>query len=115
LPTLRDVLKVYFYHHTILAVSYKEAANVVIQKVCEIWNKARISTAESRNIVRKLDNLLIHYRNICRNKGHKTSSQHAKESEYATSVDQVFDIAHCDAMNLIRIDEDKRFLIGQRS
>ena len=115
LPTVRDVLKVYFHQHKVLAVSQKEAINVVMQKVCEIWNKARVPTAENRNIVRKLENILDHYRNICRNKGRKTVSQHDKESEYEKSIDQLFDIAHCDAVNLMSIEEDKQFLIDQRS
>ena len=115
LPTVRDALKVYFHQHKVLAVSQKEAINVVMQKVCEIWNKARVPTAENRNIVRKLENILDHYRNICRNKGRKTVSQHAKESEYEKSIDQLFDIAHCDAVNLMSIEEDKQFLINQRS
>ena len=40
LPTVRDMLKVYFHQHKLLAVSQKEAINVVIQKVFEIWNNA---------------------------------------------------------------------------
>ena len=40
LPTVWDVLKVYFHQHKIIAVSQKEAINVVMQMVGEIWNKA---------------------------------------------------------------------------
>ena len=47
--------------------------------------------------------------------GTKTVSQHDKESEYKKSIDQLFDIAHCGAVNSMSIEEDKQFLIDQRS
>jgi hypothetical protein len=81
----------------------------------EIWSKARVPTAEERNIIFKLNNSLQIYRNICRNKGRQGAAQVAKEREFESSINQLFDIAHIQAMKLIKIEEDKLFLIDQRT
>jgi hypothetical protein len=115
LPTVREVLMVYFFNHKIDKLSQKAATQNVVREVCEIWSKARVPTAEERNIIFKLNNSLQIYRNICRNKGRHGAAQVAKEREFESSINQLFDIAHIQAMKLIKIEEDKLFLIDQRT
>ncbi|GBM71784.1 hypothetical protein AVEN_79437-1 [Araneus ventricosus] len=37
-----------------------------------------------------------------------------REKEFKESLDNIFDIAHAEAFQLIKIEEDKVFLLGQR-
>ena len=45
----------------------------------------------------------------------KTDAQIRKESDFLSEIDKLFDIAHADALSLIKIEEDKDFLLNQRS
>ena len=114
LPTTREVLQVYYYHHKIEKESQKDAVRTVVKEVCEVWSRARVPTAAERNIIPKLDSLLATYRNVCRNKGRQGLTQAANETEFETSINQLFDIAHHEAMEMIKIEEDRVFLKDQR-
>lgn len=37
------------------------------------------------------------------------------EEEFVNKFDDIFDIAHTDALNIIKIESDKQFLIAQRT
>ena len=110
-----DVLKVYFFHHKTNNLPQKSAMKLVIAKIFEIWSKARIPVSEERSVVRKLEASLTKYRNVCRNKKRRGDAQVAKETEFVNIISTLFDISHHNALNLIKIDEDKTFLIDQRS
>ncbi len=115
LPTALDVLKVYFYYHKREGVQQKDAVKSVVKRICQIWVKARIPITQERNIVRKMESLLDKYRNLCRSKNRGGSTQQAKEEDFVASCNLLFDIAHHDVMNVIKIEEDKVFLTDQRS
>ena len=55
------------------------------------------------------------YRNISRNKNRGGPAQQVKEEDFLNSVNCLFDIAHHDALKLIKIEEDQIFLADQRS
>src|SRR6218665_3619395 len=110
LPTALDVLKVYFYYHKREGVQQKDAVKSVVKRICQIWVKARIPITQERNIVCKMESLLDKYRNLCRSKNRGGSTQQAKEEDFVASCNLLFDIAHHDVMNVIKIEEDKVFL-----
>jgi hypothetical protein len=115
LPTFLEVLRVYFHRHQTEGMQQKDAVKTVVTEVSEIWSKAKVPISEERNIVRKFEGLLDRYRNICRNKKRKGAAQHEKEADFLHSINLLFDIAHHDAMNMIKIEEDQLFLNDQRS
>ncbi len=87
----------------------------VVDEIIHIWNKARVLCAEKRNIIRKLELLLQKYRNICRNKTRKGITQKAKEEDFKCQISSLFDISHHKAMKLMKIEEDKIFLMDQQT
>lgn len=115
LPTSREVLQVYFYRHKLEKLSQKDAVRTVIKEVGEIWSRARVPTAAERNIIPKLESLLETYRNVCRNKGRQGPVQVAKETDFENLTKQLFDIAHHEAMEMIKITDDRMFLNDQRA
>jgi hypothetical protein len=115
LPTTGEVLRVYFHHHNKEKLSQKDSVKCVVQKVLTIWEKARVPTSETRNIVRKMETCVEKYRNICRNKNRGGAAQVTKESEFIELTNHLFDIAHQEALNMLNIHEDKLFLVDQRS
>src|SRR5277367_5531642 len=115
LPTVEEVLRVYFYRHKNENMAQSEAVEAVINELCDIWNRARIPTGEQRAIVSQFDKWITKYRNISRNKGRGGSAQLAREADFQGAITRLFDIAHKNALNLITIEEDKIFLMDQRT
>lgn len=46
-------------------------------------------------------------------KNRKTGAQKKREEEFTTSLKQVFDISHANALKLMTSSEDKEFLLNQ--
>ncbi|KAK0041159.1 hypothetical protein Bpfe_029431 [Biomphalaria pfeifferi] len=99
LPTTREVLQVYYHHHNNEKLSKTESVTVTVREVCEIWARARVPSAEERNIIHKLKLLVDKHRTVCRNKTCGGTAQMARESNFEADMNGLFDIAHHDAMN----------------
>ena len=70
---------------------------------------ARIPTRQEYNIVVKMKDLHGKW------KAEKTgASKRRKEIAFVDSLDDLFDVAYADAMKLINIEEDRKFLEAQR-
>lgn len=54
------------------------------------------------------------WRSLDKNKTRKSATQQCKENNFKNSLNNLFDIAHKDAFNIIKIDEDRQFLTLQR-
>jgi hypothetical protein len=50
-----------------------------------------------------------------KNKGRKSEAQKARELEFAEKLNQLFDIAHADAVTKIKTEQDKELLNDQRT
>jgi len=114
LPSKRDVLSVLFYNMRMVNINLHESASLVIHECLIFWKKARIPTKYRSNYIIKYKTL---YEDLRALKKHKTwSSEFARnrEKEFEENLNDLFDIAHDDALILINLDEDKNFLIAQR-
>lgn len=50
-----------------------------------------------------------------KNSGRASNSQETKETAFSARLDDLFDIAHADALQMIKISEDRLFLLAQRA
>lgn len=113
LPTTRHLLQTFFYNHRTLKFSLKTSAELVIKEVLIFWEKARIKTRQDYHCVQKLLNVHTSWNTLNKNKNRTTETQKNYEKNFVETLDQLFDIAHADALNLLK-GEDKEFLINQR-
>lgn len=51
---------------------------------------------------------------IKENKAKRSASLKERESNWSHDLDELFDIAHADTLQMIKIEEDKQFLLAQR-
>ena len=79
-----------------------------------VGQEQRVPTAEERSNIPKLNNLLEKYRDISRKKGRQSAAQLSKDTDFESAINPLFDIAYCQAMELIVIEEDRLFLEDQR-
>ncbi|CAH0546982.1 unnamed protein product [Brassicogethes aeneus] len=78
------------------------------------WDKARIPTRRVDHCVTKLEKVYNDWRKIQKNACNRAEWQKTKENKFSETLDDLFDIAHADALSLIKIQEDKDFLNAQR-
>jgi len=80
-----------------------------------LWSAANIPIQDKR---RAISNILILYdtgEKVKKNTGRKSSpAQTARGKHFVGSLDDLFNIAHQDALSMIKIDEDREFLLAQR-
>ncbi|KAL4126442.1 hypothetical protein QTP88_010664 [Uroleucon formosanum] len=78
------------------------------------WQKARIPTRTEQKCIKKLEDLYQEWRNLQKLEHRKSEIQMHKNAQFISKLDDLFDIAHADALNLIYIEEDRAFLVAQR-
>ena len=86
-----------------------------VREVLGIWEKARIPTIEERNIVRKLEGMVREWELLKKHEKNKTANQKTKESAFQEKIDFLFNIKHKEWNSLIKIPEDKAFLLDQET
>lgn len=115
LPSNRQVLQTFFFNMRFVKLSAKESAKLVFSEIQIFWQKARIPTRYDTRCVEKLLKLYETWKNIGKTPDTKRSTaQKEKENLFVSTLDDLFDIAHADALKKIKIEEDKQFLLLQR-
>ena len=106
-----------FYHYKdINKQTVREASHSTAKDVLQVWEQARIPTRLKKHAVEKIEGLFKDYDKLMKNKENKAKRSEAlkmKEEEWKTSLDDLFDIAHAQAMEQINIQEDRQFLTAQ--
>ena len=114
LPSNGQVLAVLFYNIRQVNLSVNESANLTIRECIIYWEKARIPTRSLPNCVKKLIMLYQVWRDLQKNSNKTQEVFEQRRQEFVRNLDYLFDIAHADALQLIKIDEDRIFLQRQR-
>lgn len=92
----------------------KQSANLVIDEAIIFWEKAKIPTSAKWYCINKLEILYKKYRSLQKSASRRDETQIANEDEFLDLLDDLFDIAATDALETMKINEDKEFLINQR-
>lgn len=114
LPSIGMALGLFLHHHVELNKTIRESSTTTIEEITKFWQRARIPVQELRNCQPKLEKLFEQWRLLKKNKNRSTVTQKRKESEFVSELDNLFDIAHANALNMIKISQDKEFLLAQR-
>ncbi|KAK2575365.1 hypothetical protein KPH14_001258, partial [Odynerus spinipes] len=114
LPSNRQVLAVLFYGIREVKLTVSESANVVIRECIIFWEKARIPTKAFPNCVKKLVDLYHVWRELQKNCKKTQDTFKNRENNFKRGLENLFDIAHADAFERMKIEEDKVFLKKQR-
>lgn len=113
LPSNKQVLEVFFYNMRFVKLDAKQSSSLVIDAVLIFWQQARVPTRRHDKCVDQLLKLYEEWKYLQK----RPKVPQARKLRYDTFVDNLddlFDIAHSDAMSLIKIDDDREFLTLQR-
>lgn len=114
LPSNRQVLQVYEHNKRIFGLDKNESARLVIQEVMVYWSKARIPISAQWFCIKKLGSLHSQWESIIKSKHRRNQGQSDAEDSFRQRLDNLFDIAAKDALEQMKDDVDKAFLIAQR-
>lgn len=115
LPSNRQVLQLFFHNMRIVKLSSTESAKLSINATLSYWQQARIPTKYEAHCIKKLNQLYDAWKNIQRKVPEKRSGSAKKQEEdFVAALDDLFDISHANAMEMINIAEDRDFLTMQR-
>lgn len=114
LPSNKQVLCVFFYNHRSVKLSIRESARLTIKEASVFWSKAQIPTREEHHCIAKLEKLYNKWQNLQRSSKKKSDFQIQKEKDFIEQLPDLFDIAHANALEIMKNDIDRKFLISQR-
>ena len=114
LPSIRQVLGLFLHQHLVLKNTKQQACAATVKQILPFWNKARIPTREDYHCRAKVKKLFEEWRLLKKNEKRRSATQVRKEDNFKDCFDNLFDIAHAQALTMIKIDEDKECLLAQR-
>jgi hypothetical protein len=114
LPSLRMALGYFLHHHLKLHETIRQSSTATIEEIAKFWHKVRIPIRDVQNCHTKLEKAFEEWRLLKKNKGRQSQTQQSKEAEFVSRLDDLFDIAHANALSIISVAEDREFLLAQR-
>ncbi|GBM08874.1 hypothetical protein AVEN_57426-1 [Araneus ventricosus] len=113
LPSNRQVLSVLFYNLHEVKLSIRESANLVVRECLIFWEKKRIPTRATPHYVKKIMEMYNHWRNLQKSACRRSETQEENERNFISDLNNLFDIAHANALEIIKIEENRKFLLSQ--
>ncbi|GBN72951.1 hypothetical protein AVEN_210862-1 [Araneus ventricosus] len=111
LPSNGQDLAVLYYNIRELNLTVNERANLAIRECIIFWQKARMPTKSFPDCMRKLVNVYQVWRDLQKNAKKLQDVFKRRQQEF---VSNLFDVVHADALQLMKIEEDRMFLQRQR-
>jgi len=114
LPSRREVLQVLLNCHVVEELSLKDSINKTSSLLLQIWDMARIPTKSPYHVIEHVRKLHTEWQGLKKQINRKSVRDLKNQQTFQDSLDYIFDVAHRDAMALIRIEEDRLFREAQR-
>lgn len=114
LPSIKQVLSVLFFNNRTLKLNIRDSAALVFDEIAVFWNKAQIPIQAKKHAVDKIMKLHQKWLGVFKSSTRKSEAQTAKEQVFVDTFNDLFDIASADALDKIKNETDKQFLLMQR-
>ncbi|XP_063868853.1 uncharacterized protein LOC135104954 [Scylla paramamosain] len=113
LPSNSRVFRHFFYHHLNVKCTKSESVNAVVEAVFSFWTEAQIPTTTLFYTKKKLKDLVTKYEGLKKNCQCNSEMQRMKEQMFCDDLDELFDVAHKDALIMMKNEEERDFLLSQ--
>lgn len=114
LPSREQVLKVFFYNNRVVNMNPRDSARLAVREAAIFWEKAKIPMKQEHRCVDTLMDLYKRWENIRKSCNRRNEKQDEIEKCFKDELDELFDIAHGNAMELMKNERDREFLRKQR-
>jgi len=114
LPSIKDCLSVLFFNLRLVKLNVNDGAALVIDECLIYWRKARIPTRDRLNCIKKLKKNYEDWRSLDKNAKRTGDLYKQREKKFVDRLNDLFDISHANAVNMMKNEEDIAFLNLQR-
>ena len=114
LPSIRQAFSHFMHLHKVVKLTVRDSSRKVIEIVSAFWIKAGIPVRAAKHCIDKLEAIFAEWKGLLKHKSRKTEGHQLKEDQFIERLEDLFDIAHSDALTMITIAEDRAFLLSQR-
>lgn len=114
LPSKKQVLGVLFFYTRTLNLEVRKSALMVANEVIVFWDKARIPTRDKSAIAQQVEKLYGEWRKLSKSATRGGPTHKSQEEKFVGELDDLFDMAHINALTMTTIQEDRDFLLAQR-
>lgn len=117
LPSKQEVLCLFFHYKSEKNMTVRSSAEQTAIEVMSIWDMVKVPTQLKKHVINKIESLFNEWKNLKKNKENKKKRSEAlkeKEMVWQKNLEGLLDIAHANALNMIRIQDYKDFLLNQR-
>ena len=105
---------VFLHHHKTLKKTVRESVRAVIREATTFWDRAKIPVRPEQRAISQLEQLHDRWVKLKKNASRKSDTQATNERSFVDTLGDLFDIAHMNALKIIKIPEDREFLLAQR-
>lgn len=114
LPSIKQVLSVLFYNLRHVKLNLRENARLVFKEIVLFWEKARIPVRDEHHCILKLEKLYQNLRELQKSAKRVSEKNTKNVNEFKEKLNDLFDVSHSNALIMMKIEEDKKFLLMQR-
>ena len=114
LPSRGQVLRNYYYYHTLEGMTKPEAVKKTMENVFPFWEAAGSKTSRMDYCKKKLLKLIDEYDGLKKNRRRDLDTDKMKEDIFEKDLVELFDIGHKNASKMTSNNVDKAFLDLQR-
>ena len=122
LPSIRDVLRVFFHKHNTEKLTVRDSARAVSGQVIDLWAKTKIPVILPCHIINAIISLHKEWKNVMSHETRTGAAQKKNKTEsFCSKLDRFFDISKRNALVVMANDpdpatrEDRDFLIAQQT
>jgi len=108
------LLKVFFHYHVDLKRTICETATAAVETAIPFWEKARMPIREKKHLITKVEKLHEKWKTLKRTRYRKGEKQKQDEAKFLKIFNNLFDMAKQDALQTMKIEEEKQFLLTQQ-
>ena len=112
LPSNSQILKVFFYYHVNLKQTIRKASTAAVEAAIPFW--ARIPISAKKHLITKVEKLHEKWKTLKKTRNPQGEKQRHGEARFLKYLDNLFDMAAQDALQVVKIEEDKQFHLAQR-
>jgi hypothetical protein len=114
LPSKGQVLRHFFYHHTILHKTKSDSASAVVDSVLGFWGSANVPASTVCYCKKKVLGLVEQYEKLKKNRLKVLESCRMNEDIFRGDLEELFDISKRDVERQITNVEDRAFIASQQ-
>lgn len=114
LPSNRQVLQLFFFHRSDPKLKIRQCSWKVIQAAEQVWTRACIPTKTSELAVKSLEKLHKVWVSLRKCISRSDANSVAQREAFKQELDNLFDIADTNALEMLEAEDDRAFLLAQR-